>query len=323
MKQYFKKEAEAISKTISELDSTTSFKIALLTDIHLSDTFDETIENITEVDKTVNFNCIVGLGDILTGGIPRGISLKLLKEHFEKCQNAIESKIAHFIQGNHDGYRDETFKGQTVDNIIFDDEWYEYTAFTEQYSNLYRETNKPYYYIDYPNFNIRLIFLCGFCYEYNAKEKHYQKYHKFSKDEQLWFEQVALKLPKDYSVMIFSHTEPMGEVISAPWPNTIEQSGGREMIDIIKKNNADLICWCIGHCHGDIILNVEGIQIVSTASQTAYVPQLWSMCGNGYFPERCVNTVTQDAWDSIIVNTQKRTVNFIRFGAGKDRLIKY
>ena len=43
--------------------------------------------------------------------------------------------------------------------IVTDERWYEETAYLESYVNLHRPRNKPYYFVDFYDRKMRLIFL--------------------------------------------------------------------------------------------------------------------------------------------------------------------
>ena len=58
-------------------------------------------------------------------------------------------------------------------------------------------------------------------------------------------------------------------------------------------------------------------------SQTCYVPQLWLMPDSGHYEKRERGTVSQDLWDAVILNREKRELYLCRFGVGDDGVIHY
>ena len=154
----FGSEIIRVSNDTNKCASEGCMKIALVTDTHLSNTGMETCRNIRSVDESVNFDCCVHMGDFLTGGIPENVSWQLLKQEINMYRISTKSNILYISQGNHDGYRNETFKGQLADNVVFDDVWYENTKFIDLYKNVVRNGISPYYYVDFPEKKIRLIF---------------------------------------------------------------------------------------------------------------------------------------------------------------------
>ena len=102
---------------------------------------------------------------------------------------------------------------------------------------------------------------------------------------------------------------------------------GNETMELIKSKSKEIgfsvACWFLGDYHGDLMGNFNSINFVITADETAYVPQLWNMPEGGYFPERSLNTDTEDLWDAVVLDKENRKIRIFRFGAGKDREISY
>ena len=91
MKDFFKEE---ITKTINDIKASkekNDLCFCMMTDSHLSDEMSDTIDNICAVDKEINFDFIVHLGNITNGDNPKNITLRLLKSETEKLKNSIKS----------------------------------------------------------------------------------------------------------------------------------------------------------------------------------------------------------------------------------------
>lgn len=347
MKAYYEAEAEKTIKSINELKSDKSFTFAIITDSHLSDNRDDTCENIKAVDEAVNFQCVMHLGDFLCGNIPEKVSMKLLKEELECYRSSTKKGELYASQGNHDGYRDETYQGQTVTDMAIDENWYNATCFADENKNLHRPENKPYYYIDFPEHKMRFIVLCTNSYKLNREEKIFEKIYGMLDEQLEWLGDDALKAPQGYHIFVFSHIHPF--VHEKKNPNVVREYGKyapnkgpnfENAVTLIKAYNDGKKCevngksydfseiggavgaWFFGHDHCDANVLWEGIRCVGVASQTAYIPQLWDALGEFPYP-REIGRVTEDAWDGVVINTEKRTINLIRFGAGDDRAIKY
>lgn len=345
---YFVQELENYTKELLKMKKSADMLFVLMADSHLSDNSEHTCQNIHCADEMVDYDCMVHMGDFLNGNNPEKISRKNLREAICGFKNSIKKDI-YIVQGNHDGYRDETYQGQLVTDIMVDEKWYEDTCFMDQNPNLCRPENKPYYYVDFPEKRIRFVVLCSTYYEHDAEGKKFQKYYGFTKKQLEWFANTALKMPEDdWNVMIFSHIMPMTEysaefkikgVLYPPTPMT-ELGGGTAIallnacresksgeVDEIRYDfdgqKTNVLCWCVGHIHGDFQCCCEGIFFISVASQIAYIPQLWDM-PEGYFPSpRDMGTVREDLWDSVAICLEERKIYFYRFGAGQNRKIQY
>ena len=175
--------------------------------------------------------------------------------------------------------------------------------------------------VDFDDAKIRIITLSGWFYDGDKKITGIEP-------EQIeWLKNEALQIDKDYTVVFSSHDTPFEEFSDEGFANDNTRVNGHLLVDTINEARAekgfDIAVWLVGHFHGDITAKVSGINFVLVASQTAYVPQLWDMPEGGYFPERMLNTVTEDLWDSVLIDKENRKVKFIRFGAGVDREVSY
>ena len=329
-KKIFQSEIDDTILKVKNLKKKNTFVFALLTDTHLSDTGEDTVDNIKAVDEKVNFEFLLHMGDFATGGIPEKFTRRLIREEADMYKNSIKSKKLHITQGNHDGFRDETYKGQLIDNCAFDEKWTQDTSFIDTYENIKRPLEKPYYYVDYPEKKLRFIILCSYYYTFNEEIKEYKKYEGFDKKQIEWAKNDAFSISSGWTVFVFTHAVPLSELGNiSPWgPSKVSELGGKEMCEVLLKSKAEngfeLAGWFVGHFHGDRDELYNDIQFIWVGSQTAYIPQLWQMGGNGYFPSpRELGTVTQDLWDVVIVNTKEKKFNLVRFGAGIDREFSY
>ena len=154
---YYEEEVHAIVHAIKKKKGDGNLLFALVADTHLSDNGEYTRENIAAVDAAVGFDFMIHLGDFLTGTTPEKVSRRNLREELCAYRNAVESRILYVVQGNHDGYRDESYRGQVVDDIALDENWYEDTCFIDEYPNVHRPGKKPYYYVDVPDKKLRMV----------------------------------------------------------------------------------------------------------------------------------------------------------------------
>ncbi|MDR0405556.1 MAG: metallophosphoesterase [Clostridiales bacterium] len=323
----FQEEAESTAQAICACRDDDSLVFALVTDTHLSDTSEETCRNIKCVDEKVHFQFLLHMGDFLTGGIPKKASLFLLERETRRYQNAVASGRLIALQGNHDGYRDETFKGQTVDNVIFDSVWRRQTDFIDGYGGVNRPGEKPYFYIDFHRENVRLICLCSCYYAYDEANRDYKKYSGFDDAQAAWFETTALDAAEGCTLLVCSHIAPLSELGSNEFKSRMSERNGARLTNALnaarQSKNINVAAWLAGDSHADASVTIEGIPFITTASQAPYIPQLWTM-KHGTFPEsRALHTVNQDLWDGVVLHPKKRELRLVRFGAGQDRVVLY
>lgn len=342
IKPYFLSEYERVVQLVEKKRKESDIAFVIVADSHLSDNSENTWQNIRAVDNKVHFDFMIHLGDLLTGTTPEVITRKNLRDELRGYKNAIKRKTLYVVQGNHDGYRDESFQGQLVNDIMPDEKWYEETCFIDKETkNVCRPHHNPYYYVDYPELKLRLIILSSTCYEADFKEKRYVKKYEIENEQIVWLGRKALNTEKDYTIIVFSHIQPFAEEPFEKQKEAVKWiSNYQDAVSLLeayaKKRSANingelydyehtggnLIGWFFGHNHGDFHGIIEGINYVCTTSQTAYIPQLWSPIGT--FPgPRDIGTENEDAWDAVLWNKGERTLFMYRFGAGFDRIIKY
>lgn len=213
------------------------------------------------------------------------------------------------------------------------------------------------FYKDYPRKKIRVIGLNALDIPDSLTNADgtikYNRQHKFAYSEtQLkWLAEEALKVPEDYQTVVFSHIQ------TAPAPVTGEitdrtdvrynydllqqllwafQAGtsvvlNSEQTDFRANFNADfttqgkrtLVGFINGHTHW------EGIVKVGTFTDVHCLNSIYEGTGNELInqgdgkPDRRLNDVTEDAFTVVSINTTKKHVDLIGFGAATDRGFDY
>ncbi len=343
VKPYFKEELGKTLASIRELSKNADLVFPLVADSHLSDNGENTRENISAIDAECSFPFLVHLGDFLNGNNPERISRKNLREEVAAYRACIKSGKMLAAQGNHDGYRDESYAGQLVTDIALDENWYEDTGDTDTLCGIIREGSKPYFYRDIPELSLRMIFLCTNGYEHDRERKIFKKSYSISEEQIDWLGKTALDTPKKYTVMVFSHIAPLTVGKEPDGPKHIygkSQANHEKAVALLQayKNGertevdgktydytgkeGSVAAWFFGHHHSDCLTEWQGLMCVGITSQTAYVPQLWRPLD--VFPgPRDMGTVREDAWDTVIWNKAERKITIIRFGCGEDRELFY
>ena len=225
--------------------------------------------------------------------------------------------------------------------MALDENWFEDTSFIDENKNVKREGKKPYFYVDYPEKELRMIFLCSTNYTHNKEKFEFIKGYSME-DEQIEWLARSLDTPKGYSIMLFSHIAPfkLNKEKGGEKYKFIEGRNYEKAVELIKafnnrgtvfidgkdydysENEGVIVAWFAGDDHSDFMNEFDGINYVGVTCQTAYIPQLWEPIGEFTGP-RDYETVNEDAWDTVIWNKKERRVDLIRCGAGCDRTVNY
>ena len=145
MELHFADNCRSLTEKLHALREPDDLCFALLAGTAVSDFADHTDENIRAVDAQTHFDGVIHLGDILNGSIPENASRFVLSQELARFQNATASGKLYIACGDDDGFRNERYVGQIVTGIVTDERWYQETAYLEQYPDLHRPQNKPYY----------------------------------------------------------------------------------------------------------------------------------------------------------------------------------
>lgn len=326
MNTAFEKE---IQKTIHDINSVRcagDLCFAAISNTKLTCNATQTISNIKAVDSQVHFDFMVHLGDLLIGGSPKRISLRLLSEELTAYRSAIASGKLFVTQGDADGWRDENFCGQLVWNIMTDSVWHKETSFLDQYECLKRTGDEPYYYVDDLKSRTRCIFLASERYEIEEEHRLYQKYHTFGLKQLVWLEET-LKLESGWNVLIFSHAIPESRFETGVKPRSVKGNFVEKSLSIlqkaIKNHGIQFVAWVCGHYGYDCELQEHSLNHISLGGLAISPCQGAELSEARRETERIIGTETEDLWDIFVLKTQERKLYMFRFGAGIDRVITY
>ena len=212
---------------------------AVVADTGLRDETETLREQLKILDETLHLDFLVHLGDILRGGSPEKISRRILREELAAWRDCIANGSLYVTQGEKDGWRDESFRGQLVTGIMTERVWQQDTG------------HAPYYYADAPESCTRLIFLHSCRCEYDGENKMFRRYPEFAMEQLAWLKNQALEAPDGWNVLVFSHAIPgckfetgidpasyKGNAIDLPF--ALLQEG-------IRQRGMHFISWLCGH----------------------------------------------------------------------------
>ena len=138
-------------------------------------------------------------------------------------------------------------------------------------------------------------------------------------EEQLeWLNHELSVLPENYKVIILSHDAPLTELDY--WAAEIRN--GEKLCDMLdswnKSNGSRIIGFIHGHTHADYVCHKRSFPIISIGCSKI---EYFESCKRAGFvaPPRYENEVTQELWDTLIVDVESNALDFVRFGAGQDR----
>ena len=325
MEPHFADNCRSLTEKLHALREPDGLCFALLAGTAVSDFADHTDENIRAVDAQTHFDGVIHLGDILNGSIPENASRFVLSQELARFQNATASGKLYIACGDDDGFRNERYVGQIVTGIVTDERWYEETAYLESYVNLHRPRNKPYYFVDFYDRKMRLIFLSSHLPQIDEQEELFEKSCQYGVEQLAWLKTEALQLPEGWAIFLFSHALPKSrfETGADPW-NYMEYASEPAMMLLrqAQKHGIRIGGWFAGHyacdyettfCHIPYFL----IDSVRPQPIKSLFPNVRKCT------ERGLGTETEDLWDVLLLKPNQRRIYLLRFGAGEDRVFDY
>ena len=210
--------------------------------------------------------------------------------------------------GNHDT---NYFRGNPA--WLTEEEQYGiYGRYNDRYVK--RDGVEGWYYVDYEHVGLRMLFLSSF----NHRE---ELRYGFPMEEVCWVERVLASTPDGYKVLIFSHDAPLARLDY--WASEIRN--GERLMQVLEAYNnrpgKTILGIIHGHTHADYVYRERSFPIISIGcSKCEYFPDKKPEGATRYM--RKLNDVTQELWDVLVVMPEKKTLEFVRFGAGEDRTVK-
>lgn len=325
MKPYFESGCRELAEKIRALRTPDDLCFAVLAGTSISDFSEHTDENIRMVDQLAHFDGVIHLGDILSGNIPEAATRFVLAQELARFRRCTGSGKLYIVCGDDDGFRNERYAGQIVTGIVTDERWYQETTYLEQYPDLHRPRNKPYYYVDFSARKVRLIFLSSYASQIDEENELFEKSCQFGTQQLAWLKTQALALPAGWTVLLFSHALPHSRFETGKDPEsymTYAFEPAMMLLRQAKKRGIQLGGWFAGHyaCdYEDTICGIPYLLIDSVHAQP--VKSVFREVGK--YADRSMETATEDLWDAVLIQPRQRRIQLLRFGAGKDRVFSY
>lgn len=305
VKTFFKKEIAQTIKRIQEKRNDDILAFAVLTDTHytVNGTWIDTVKNIYGVNEEIGFDSIIHLGDLTDGMVPAMLTKDYVRQMLDDLQ---KTKVpVHIVLGNHDA---NYFAGNP-DIMTMEEQIQVYQTCSESYKS---DPVLPYYYTDYVKHSLRCIFLSAYKNDETLR-------YGFDEKQVQWVKNIFETTAKTYKVLVFSHDAPLARLDY--WAAEIRNGEGlMEIMEEHQKKCHNILAYIHGHTHADYLYMERCFPIVSIGCAKCEDMQEKKPEGS-VTAIRQWGTVTQDLWDTILVNTKTSTIDFIRFGAGLDRHI--
>lgn len=290
--------------TIRHYQNENTLTFTLLTDSHMTvnGTWQDTAATVKAVDDEIRPEGIIHLGDLEDGTLEKEYC-RYYKDVVLNDLRTIQPKV-YLTVGNHD-----TNYFRNNPDILSEEEIYDY--YIKDISAAGKTEKQLWYYEDYKKQKLRMYFL----HSYDHKEP---LRYGYSVQEISWLMENLDTLPDDYHVIIFSYEAPIARLDY--WVSEV-RNGEMLLTGLEKWHNAHgrrIMAFVHGHTHADYIYQERVFPIISVGcSKCEYFIDKKPEGAATY--RRIRHTVTQELWDTLIIDTKEKTLRFIRFGAGVDR----
>ncbi len=292
-------QAERLSEKVKALRKPGDLVLMVLTDTHytVNGIWPDTLKSLRICAEKTQPDAVVHLGDFTDGLLPgemtRGIVSGLRGDLEDICGRL------WCCVGNHD----VNYFRNNPDRFTRGD-----------CASLYLRRKNPWYFVDLPEKELRLLFLDSF--DPNRQER-----YGFPAEELVWMEKTLSRMPASRRAVIFSHVPPASEI--HVWSRTIRN--GEAMLRTVerfhKKRGGAVIAWIHGHNHADQVYRKRAFPIIGIGCSKLEDFKDHKPAGSLTF-DRVRGTDSQELWDLVLIHPLDGSVDFLRYGAGFDRHVE-
>lgn len=288
-----------------------SLLFGALTDTHyaVNGTWEDSANNIKAVAEEISYDGILHLGDLSDGMVSKERTARYAGRVLDNLRST--GAPVYFVMGNHDH------------NYFYNqDRVYSKEECLAVYGHSIPEQKELYYYkdIEYPKVagekgSLRLIALT--CFD-NSRLFRYG----YSDEELDWLAEVLSGTPSGSKVLILSHDAPIARMDY--WSNHIHN--GEKLLGILERANAredlQIVAVLSGHAHCDFLYTKCSFPMIEiNCNKCEYF--LDKKPEGATVPKRVPGEVSQDSWDSMLIDFAGQEIHLVRFGAGEDRLVSF
>lgn len=297
-KPFYREEIEQTIRTVQKKRAPETLTVALMSDSHfvINGGWDDTVFNLHKIHEKIKFDLLIHLGDLTDGMVPREITEEYANGVIEDLKGL--GVPVYLTIGNHDS----NYFNQNP-------EWMK----AGEQSEFYLNREKPWYHQDFRDQKLRCLFLFSFDHRETIR-------YGFPDEEVEWLEQILMDTPEDFCVLIFSHVPLLPEMHF--WSDKIRNSD--RLFSVLKNyvhSGGVILAFIHGHNHADQIYDAGEFPIVSIGCAKCEDFKDHKPKGAVTY-DRKMGSVTQELWDVMMVNTQEKKIDFVRFGAGEDRSVQ-
>ena len=279
-------------------------KLCLLTDTHytVNGTWEDTVCNIRSVARQVGYDAIIHMGDFTDGMLSKRLTEKYVTrilDDLESCQVPVYVTV-----GNHDSNYFRNRKN---------------TYTVEEMCRIYRldvpEDNRLDYFVDMSEYSVRMVFLSSF-------DDGERIRYGYSEEQLGWLKETLYSSEAGTRFLIFSHDAPLARLDY--W--SFHVRNGEELLDILEECNAmpqyQVAGFFYGHTHADYVFGECSFPVISVGcAKLEYFTDKKPKGAVAW--RREADTVTQELWDSVLIDFDAQRLRMVRFGAGEDREVSF
>jgi len=277
-------EADAVASRVGSLRPC----YILLADSHFAynGTWDDTVASMRALCDRMRVDGIIHLGDLTDGLLPL--------EKTREIENAVMTDMESFgvpvyaVPGNHD-----------------------YNYFRGNPEVKYPEPSR--YYVDDRSQKLRMCFIDSFDPKAGSR-------YGFTEDCIAWLDETLSEMSEGSKAIIFSHLTPL--VRLQAWTDDIRNR--IKLIEVLDKHADKIMAFINGHNHCDHLFNdLKNGQFPIISINCAKCEYFLEHKPEGAeVPFRRLGDRAQESFDIMQVDTVKNEINFTRFGAGRDRVVR-
>ena len=306
-KPWFRQEiadtVHAVNSNVKDIGGC-SMKLCLLTDTHytVNGTWEDTACNIRSVARQVGYDAVIHMGDFTDGMLSKRLTEKYVTrilDDLESCQSPVYVTV-----GNHDS---NYFRNRNN------------TYTVEEMCRIYRlrveEDNRLDYFADMPEYSARMVFLSSF-------DDGERIRYGYSKEQLCWLKETLYSSKAGTKFLIFSHDAPLAKLDY--W--SFHVRNGEALLDILEECNAmpqyQVAGFFYGHTHADYVFEECSFPVISVGcAKLEYFRDKKPKGAVAW--RRETDTVTQELWDSVVIDFDAQRLRMVRFGAGEDREVSF
>lgn len=302
----FHEEIEDTISSVNDLKSEKTIVLQVLTDTHatVNGTWCDTAANMLAVGKKIHPDAIIHLGDLTDGVVSRELTKSYAQSMLEDMKKI--GAPLHVVLGNHDA----NYFANNPDVLTIPEQVELYQLPAKEYK---QDPSLPYYYTDFAEKGLRLFFLSA--YENDSRPR-----YGFDSEQIKWLECTLKETPKTMKTVIFSHDAPLARLDF--WSDEIRGSDAiMKVLTDYQQHTHNLLAFIHGHTHSDFIYQGTTFPIISVSSAKCEDMTEKKPPASKTWP-RELGTVKQECWEVLVIDAEKRNLDFIRFGAGENRRLR-